>query len=294
MSGWIFCSLTEGLIAMAQRIVLLFCLLCGLCGAARAQTVIHPTKEPESLEERVAMADVVALGVVERVEAVDKRGGLDRQPTREPSLATVRVEKIYKGTADAKSLTVLFTHALRDTKPPLVELKQGERAVLFLKAPRGGEALEFISPFYGKNKPDAGLLKQLEAMSDKQSLAAEVSLTLETQAPDANGGARVKVLLSNNGAVPVVFGATPAPGQNLLVSGPDGKPLPPRARDADAARFSLYLPAHGSFSYTVDLAQYFDLSKPGNYQVEAAFDPPASRGAWSGALRAQGAVLAIP
>lgn len=279
---------------MARRIALWLCFLGCLAGAARAQTEIHPTKAPETLEEKMAMADVVVLGVVERVEAVDERDSMDRQPTREPSLATVRVEKLYKGTAGAKTLTVLFTRALRETRPPLVELKSGERAVLYLKAPRGGEALEFISPFYGKDNPGAGLLKQLEAMSEAQGLAADVALTLEAQAPDVSGGARVKVLLSNNGAVPVVFGATPAPGQILLVSGPDGKPLPPRARDADAARFPLYLPAHGSFGYTVDLTQYFDLSKPGNYQVEAAFDPPASKsGAWSGALRAQGVPITI-
>jgi hypothetical protein len=191
----------------------------------------------------------------------------------------------------------MFTRSHRNTRPPLVDLQPGDRAVLFLKSPRGGAHMEFVSPFYGKDAPDYTLLQDLRTMSKDKGLAAEVEIAIFLDAPSAASGAPapVRVRISNKSAVAVIFGSTPAPGQVLIVTGPDGRGLAmrPGARDLAAARIPLYLPGGGVFEYRADLAQFFDLSHAGAYTVQAMFDPPAASGAWSGTLTSQVLPLAV-
>lgn len=271
-----------------------------LCVAAAVAQVqeISPQKAPETLEAQVAQADVVLLGVVQSAAPVSPRDSMDRQPVREPYEAVVRVEELYKGAAGAQTVTVAFTRAHKDTRPPLMTLEPGDRAVLFLKAPRGGQDLEFVSPFYGRREPDYNLLRDLRAMSTEHGLVAAVEITLTLDAAVARRGAAAPatVRISNKGSVPVVFGSTPAPGQVFTAAGPDGRGLPLRtgARDQAAARIPLYLPAQGVFEYRADLAQLFDLSSPGTITVQAVFSPPsAGASSWQGTLRSQAAALTI-
>ena len=95
--------------------------------------------------------------------------------------------------------------------------------------------------------------------------------------------------MDNTGGLPLLLPATPDPAAALVVTGPDGGALRPAAVDANAARFPLYLPPSAVYGFHADLAEYFDLSKPGAYTVTLRYAPPPSStiAAWTGSVQSK-------
>ena len=277
---------------MKHRAFVMLALLMLCACAARAQVhEVNPQKPPDTLEDKLAQADVVLLGTVKSVAPAQQDSG-GPQPTREPFMAVVRVEELFKGAAGSgETATVLFTRAHRTTRPALVDLQQGERAVFYLRTTRGG-ALELVSPFYGKETADYRTLQALRAISEAQGLAAEVGISLS---PAPGGGAAVLIRVSNGSSVPVIFAASPAPGLVLRIERPDGRAAPPRpgAAHRQAAGIPLFLPGNGTLEYTASPADYFIMNDPGMYTVRAVFDAPAAQGAWSGSLVSQSLQITV-
>ena len=284
--------------------ITLLCLLCGAPAAAQIQpleiqpldTSADPNQEP-TIEDRIEQAAVVLLGQVVGLAPAEDIGFSDPQPSRRLWIATVSIEKVFKGAPGQDTATILFQRTENRTRPPLVDLDNGERAIFFLAPGAGHGHFEFVSPFFGKERATYDLEQQLEQLSESQGLAPDirVSLSMESTAVRPGAPVIVRFRIENAGGAGVLFGAVPDPGMDLKITGPNGAPRQLTPADPVALRTPLYLPSGGFFGYTADISGVFDLTGPGAYSVTAQFAPaPAQdRATWSGSVRSKAVTFTV-
>lgn len=286
-------------------VIVLAALLSALAPRPAAAAPIEPLTvepaNPKTFEEKVKAAQVIVLGAVDSVAALKIEGKSGGRNTREPYVASIRVEKVYKGNPGEGKIPVFFNRTENETKPPLVRFSPGERAVLFLRtSDTAAGYLETITPFSGKERPDYDLIKKLDQISAQQGLTGSMAavLTLDTTSPEPGAPVVISFRIDNNGAQPVLFNSTPSPTLDLTISDPSGKTISPAygARDAKAMSTQLRLIPGAYYGYSADISKIFTLKTPGKYTLYATFKPSAGRDqtAWSGAIRANPVSFEIP
>lgn len=278
-----------------KKLVFAFLLTTLVCAATRGETLqITPVEgspvEPATLQEKLDMAQLVILGRVISLAPVQPEEGAMGQMTRVTYEAVVKIETLYKGAPGDGNIKVRFVKSDRPTRPQLLELRRDEFAAMFLK-PGAGPFYEFITPFTGKESPSHDMVNKLEALAANTDMKAALLATMQLETAGAAAGAPVYVAarIDNTGGAPLLLPNTPAPSTTLVVSGPGGGTMQPVSLDPNAARFPLYLPPDAVYGFHADLAQYFDLSKPGAYTVTLRYAPPPSStvAAWSGSVQSK-------
>jgi len=249
---------------------------------------------PETIQDMADSADAIILGNVIEVKPDPAQPDMENRD-RQPMIARVKIEKTYKGNLPEGEIGVGFTHSTREMKPALVELKKGERCVMFLQRPRDTQYFEFVSPFSGKEKPADALLTSLEkaAAALKLNFAVEAEIMAAEESKD--GGPQVLFVMENKGATPVLFNATPDAAADLIVTGPDGKVLQPLVPQKKNQRVPLLLAGGQFFGYRADLSQMFGNLPPGDYSVQASFRAPAGdlQIAWSGIIETKPVTVSV-
>ena len=251
--------------------------------ACFAQTPVNPMKiepqvikpvEPETFEDKLAMAGIAVLGTVTNIVPEDNSDQSQRL-TRRPYIASIKVEKVFKGSPGDKTIRVRFLKDNTSSVPPLTDLSQGERAVFFLTAAAGEKYLSFITPFSGKAAPDESLISKLETASNQFGLTAAVEASISIVS-GVSGEPAAEYVLRNTGAQAVVFNATPDPAAIITLAAPDGTVLsaPPESYDRSAAAYPLRLSPGAFYGFRVDLGPTFKRSPPGTYTISATFNAP--------------------
>ncbi|MFH1538798.1 MAG: hypothetical protein ABIH66_07550 [bacterium] len=274
---------------------------------ARAQEGPTPhTLTPETLEEKISMAEFVVVGVVKDVRELPGQGTTFSRPLVVEMTAEVEVLEVLKGAIGNKTITIEFKRSERRSIPPRPDLAPGETAVLFLNRKPGGSTLLFISPFAGKEPAgrtaDGGAEEEVAALVETKGQAARVEAQLTLGGEGFWPGARIvfTAVIMNTGNTPVTLYTYIVPERDIVVTRGDGARVEPARTPPSPApvreHFTTLQP--GQFiGLRGDLAAAFPLAAPGAYSATLVFEcqPGKKSGAvaWSGTITSAKAAFRI-
>lgn len=228
---------------------------------------------PETLTEKVSMAEFVVVGEVRSAAPLPGQGTSVSKPLIEEMTAEVEVKRVLKGALGDGRITVEFKRSDRPSKPPRPSLVAGETAVLFLRRGSAAGTLRFITPFAGKERAGVGVEEKVAALVESlgQTSSVEARLTLSGEAFAPGAPVRYSAIIANVGKTPVTLYTYMFPARDFVVTREDGSPVAP------ASAASAPAPIRDHFT-TLQPGQFIGLSG------DLAADFPLAEGTYSAAL----------
>lgn len=265
----------------------------GPLGKARPVDVTTPGKD--SVEEMAGRAALVVRAYITDIIAVDEddedREGSQRKiRMRKRMDAVLDIQEIYRGGFSGDDIRVRFYRSAVEENPPLLDYSRGEEAVLFLSPTGVPGVFRTVSAHAGKLRYSADLEDRLRALqqdsstddsgpeetNEKKKKDGELTINIMPGAKSVKAGEPLfmTVLVMNNTEKYVRIDGTFEPLRCLEIIGPDGGEVSPlRNRAAAAAPYLITLRPNHFVGARIDIAEHFDISKPGIYQFRAVTKP---------------------
>lgn len=234
---------------------------------------------PRTLSQKFAAATLVARGTVLSITQLKEdevEGSRRKKSSRKEFAAKIQIIDIYKGGYPEDELSVIFLRAANNEKPPLMDLEEGEEAILFLVPGSNPPYFAPVEYHYGKepyNDENDAALKAMIANTDEEPAKVTINLSVKTESAGEDQGVFATILIMNNTAKPVRVDSAISPRKIISISDANGKQVEAIDDIYPLPEMIALKPQH-FIGARYDLKKHFNLSKSGVYNVRATMIEP--------------------